>query len=848
MIPETKRSRERRSSVRRDKDWRLPSPLDPVLVDGLCREAGVIPEVASILLRRSGNDPVRALSFLRDQDVASRSASLSGLPGFPGASVVPGMQAAVDRIAAARESGERVVVYSDFDCDGVTSAAVLKEALEQAGFDDFEVYFPSRIDEGYGFHAGSAVALAERGASLFITCDCGISGLEACEALASLGRDVIVTDHHLPGLELPAAVAVLDPHLPSWASFGLEGLSGAGVAYMLSVALFERLGVAAPGNWAHDLLTLSIAGDGQPVLGLNRALIRSGLASLTESDRPGIRALARVAGLGEAGGAARKMLSFDRDVTFGLVPRINAAGRLADPRLAFDLLCTGDPLRAEDLAQELDALNRQRKEIEDAILEGCWEDLSGDKYALCAFRPGWHEGVIGIACSRVREAFGRPAVLVGGEGDLLKGSVRGVPGFNVCGALAKCGALLAAYGGHEAAGGFSIKKENVDRFFEEFDRVSAEMLRLAPAEGGAPVDEVLPFSRITEDNLRAFYGLEPFGDSNPIPQVACADCEVAQVGLMGSAQDHLQIALSKDGTSRRFLWFGQGKAARDIAVMGRVDALFAPYRSTFRGQEQLSPLLRDLRPAWSSSGLLYADLAKKVPRSRPVIIYTWSEGAAESLWTALRKEGRVAGLHRAGERGGAAREPGAVLAGPDGVVVSLAPWDLAEQGALLTVLHPPLEPEDREALDSLARRSGGLESVPGDSSAAATGDGLIRDADNWLAWTHPEKDRLRALWKFLTHDYQGGRVPLVELGRQWQEVLDCAGFPAGDRCSEGGRLLLTSALRIFEEVSLATYDQSRRAPEMVLRTSGPKVSLEGSQTFMAGERLRAARASLTWRV
>jgi single-stranded-DNA-specific exonuclease len=865
MRREIKRYRERYSSPPRERNWRLPAPLDMGLVEQVSREAGVIPEVASILLRRSDCDQAKALAFLDGR---------SGMD-LPELSSLPGVDEAANRIVRARDSGERVAVYSDFDCDGVTSAAILKEALEYAGFKDFVVYFPSRFSEGYGFHAGSAKVLAAQGVSLFITADCGIAGVEACAALSVLGRDVIVTDHHLPGTELPGALAVIDPHLPSWKGLDLEGLSGAGVAYLLALAVFRCLGInwdtstrgdeapgrddgsggcpspgAVPASWAHDLLTLSIAGDGQPVLGLNRAWVRSGLASLAGSDRPGIRALLKVAGV-------RRPLTFDRDVTFGLVPRINAAGRLADPRLALDLLCTVDPLQAAALAEELDGLNRQRKEIEEAILDGCWETLSEDKYALCAFRPEWHEGVIGIACSRIRESYRRPAVLVAGEGDVLKGSVRGTPGFNVCEALARCEDLLAAYGGHEGAGGFSIRKENVEEFFGRFDLVSAEMLEQVPAEPGVEVDEVLDFQRVTEDNLRAFLGLEPFGESNPIPQVACLDCEIAQVGLMGANQDHVQLALSKEGLSRRFLWFGQGKAAREIAMMGRVDALFTPYRSIYRGQESLSPLLRDLRPAWVVSGVRYAGLAREIPQGCPVILYTWSDEAAESVWIALKRSGMTAALHRRGQTGASARDARAVIRGLKGAVISTAPWDLGLEGTLqrsrgdsagvsrvpgpapeVLVLHPPVDPEGARRFEEFLRSA----------SLEARGlPGREQETLMWLAWKYPEKDRLAALWKFLIRSYPAGRVPLWELGRRWDEVLEVVGFPKGTACFEGGRLFAGSALFILEQAGLAAYDQSRRAPELVLRTGGENVSLEDSQAFALGERIRERAEGSAWR-
>lgn len=830
MKPETKRSREERSSRFLDSYWRLPVSLDPGLVDRLSREAGIIPEVASILLRRSGSDAAKALGLL--QEHSNPEAPL------PDLIALPGMSRAVDRLSRARDLGEHVVIYSDFDCDGVTSAVVLKEALEHAGFEDFEVYFPSRFAEGYGFHAGSAVDLARKGASLFVTADCGISGQEACEALAALGKDVIVTDHHLPGADLPRAVSVIDPHLPSWTGYDLTGLSGAGVAYLLSLALCRSIGAVVPPSWAHDLLTLSVAGDGQPVLGPNRAWIRSGLRSIGETGRTGILSLLRVAGISGGGApAGKRPLSFDRDVTFGLVPRINAAGRLSDPRLAFELLCTNDPLRAADLAEELDRLNRQRKEIEDRILEECWEDLSGDGYAMCAFRPGWHEGVIGIACSRIREAFGRPAVLVGGEGEVLKGSVRGVAGFNVVVALERCKNMLTAFGGHEAAGGFSIEKGKVDEFFRAFDAVSGEMLESAGTGPVAEVDEVLTVGRVTDENLRGFLRLEPFGEGNPMPQVACMDCEVIQVGLMGASLDHLQIVLGKDGVTQRFLWFGQGRNARDIAMLGRVDALFAPYRSVYRGQEQFSPLLRDMRASWSQCGLAYESLARETPCDHPVILYTWSVEAGRSLWTALRKLGRSAHLHLKGQVGAEARDARAALR-EGGVAVSTAPWDLGLRGAIPQVLivHRPLDQEDLRELKGFLAPSG-VRPV----EAAL----WRRDAVNWLSWTYPEKDRLRSLWKFLTRNYGSGRVPIWDLGRRWAEVMEVAGYPEGARCLEGSRVFLQSALKVFEEVGLAAYDYSRRAPEFILRMSGDKVDLEDSRAFLAGEKARRD-AEVVW--
>ncbi len=826
MRPERKKSRDQLSSFFGLADWRLPSPLDPALVERLSRDAGVIPEVASILLRRSGSSIAGALSLLQG--------ALEAAP-LPDPLRLPGMLPAVESLKKARELGEHVVIYSDFDCDGVTSAAVLAEALELAGFEDFEVYFPSRFLEGYGFHADSALALANKGASLFVTADCGISAHTACEALSAIGKDVIITDHHLPQDRLPQAVSVIDPHLPEWDGLGLKGLSGACVAYLLSLALHAALGVETPPSWAHDLLTLSIAGDGQPVTGPNRAWIRSGLRLINEEPRPGIAALIKAAGLApDKGPGPQRRLGFDRDVTFGLVPRINAAGRLSDPRMAFELLTTRDPHRAADLAAELDALNRQRKEIEDRILEECWEDLPDSGYAMCAHRPGWHEGVIGIACSRVREVTGRPVALVGGDGDTLKGSVRGVDGFNVVAALRHCAKLLAAYGGHEAAGGFSVHKDRVQDFFRAFSAISGEMLEQSLCERVVSVDEVFTVQRVTDEALRSLFDIEPFGDGNPMPQIACMDCEMVHVGLMGSSLDHMQLALGKNGTTQRFIWFGQGRSARRIALLGSVDVLFTPYRSVYRGSEQFSPLVREVRASWSGSGLMYERLAKATPDDRPVILYTWSEHAGRSLVIALRKLGRAARLHLKGQSGPAALEARACLRA-GGVVVSTGPWDLGidlrapenQAQPRLMVVHRPLCPEDASALADFAG------DVPPVEAHLWRGD-----AENWLSWTYPDKDRLRCLWKFLTRTYSGGRVPICDVGRRWAEALEAAGYPEESRLADGGRLFLESAFTVFEEVGLAAYDSSRRLPEFVLRLTGDRVDLESSLAFKLGEDAR----------
>ncbi|MGI6642489.1 MAG: single-stranded-DNA-specific exonuclease RecJ [Bacillota bacterium] len=780
----------------------------------------------SVLLHRNSGDVTKAISHFLDEGTALGDVQ----------SWLPEAGESARRILAARDHGETVAIYGDFDADGVTGAVVLTEAFRALGI-QCVVYLPDRATEGYGFHPQRVHTLVSEGASLLVTVDCGISGHQGCQMACDLGVDVIITDHHLPPQELPRTLAILNPHLPSWASLELQYLSGAGVAYLLALAVLEMAGQGdiMPLRWARDLLTLSIAGDGQPLVGLNRQWVRSGLEVLKEAQRPGIRALATVAGI-IGKGADRRPWLFDRDVTFGLVPRINAAGRMDSAHLAYSVLVEDDFDRCMDLARKLDDLNQRRKAAEQEILVQCQELADPQAYALCGFGPKWHPGVVGIVCSRLRESYQRPVALAGGEGEILKGSVRGIAQFDAYRALSQCREYLVSFGGHREAAGFLVKRSQVEEFFRGFSVACQEMLERVDMIPSLDVDSVVDLAQVSSDSIGSLMALGPFGQDNLLPVLASTDCQIHQVRLIGDTLRHLALTLKKGGEKRRFIWFGRGHMARSIALWGAADVAFTPYGSVYLGRQEYSPLVRDMRPARSLSGEAYRDLIKSLPKRR-LIAYTWSEGAARALVSSAQKEGRAAALHTETCTGALAHEARLALAKPCGIVVSTSPWTLCQYPGpevALFLLHQPLSASDASRLFAMSKEIDCLWLY----------SDWAEDSCLWLDWGYPSKELLQNLWNYLLSAFPGRRVPLRELGARWEEILSDIRVPSwGTRYAgawEGAQALINSCLTILEDLGLAVYDQSRKQPELLLTNATGQISLSGSQLFARGKSMRSA--------
>ncbi|RDI74936.1 recJ: single-stranded-DNA-specific exonuclease RecJ [Gaiella occulta] len=530
--------------------------IAPVALDEVARlasELGVSETLAAVLVRRGFGDPGDARAFLEPEGVCHDPLLLGD------------MEAAVSRLRQALERGERICVHGDYDVDGICATALAVLTLRELGA-DVRWHLPSRFEEGYGVSRATIARLADEGVDLVLTVDCGITAVAEVADAAARGLDVIVSDHHRPGDNLPACPIVATR--PS--AYPFPELCGTGVVHKLAQALL------GPGHAAlarHlDLVALATIADVVPLVDENRALATAGLRTLARTQKPGLQALMRAARVDPATIDATA-------VGFRLAPRINAAGRLGRPDVALHLVLTDDRREADLLAAELETLNRDRQAVEDRILRQAiaqvesWPDEKRRQRGYVLWGEDWHEGVIGIVASRLVERFGRPIVMIAGGGEEWKGSGRSISRFDLHGALAACAGLLERFGGHRAAAGLSIRPEQVGPFAEAFSAHADAELADADLEPVTRVDAVVPASALTLDLARELDRLAPFGLGNPDVMLLVASCEAVDAATVGEGR-HLRFRVrqhGRDGGSAIAFGFGaqldriQGDARYDLA-------------------------------------------------------------------------------------------------------------------------------------------------------------------------------------------------------------------------------------------------------------------------------------------
>jgi single-stranded-DNA-specific exonuclease len=502
------------------------------------------------------------------------------------------MDKAVDRLARAVRDQALVFIHGDYDVDGISSTTLLTRTIRVLGGKAMP-FIPRRIEDGYDLGDAGVDAAIEAGAKVVVTCDCGTSAVSPVARLCKAGIDVIVTDHHLPGGELPDCLAILNPKR-SGCGYPDKDLAAVGVAFKLALALARALGKNENFIWGMlDLVALATVADVAPLRGENRVFVRYGLRMLSDTHNIGMRALIRAAGL------SGKQLTAGR-IGFILAPRLNAAGRLGHAIRGVELLLSENEHEANTIARELEELNNKRQELDHATLEEARErvlqmDLD-DTFGIVLADEAWHPGVIGIVASRLVEEFGRPTVLIALSGEQGKGSGRSISKFDLHGALGQSSDLLLRYGGHRVAAGVTIARDRVNDFAARFNEVAKSLLTPEDLVPEIRVDLEVSIDRMDERLESLFRHFEPFGIGNPSPVLLARNVTLAAPPrLVG--KDGLKVVLHTGTGSLEALGWGFAHRATEFQAGSKVDIAFRLERDEYRGESYLQARIADIRPA-----------------------------------------------------------------------------------------------------------------------------------------------------------------------------------------------------------------------------------------------------------
>lgn len=560
--------------------WVVAGQPDLALVTRLASEINLSPNVAGILVNRKLDTPEAISRFLNPQ-----------LSDLIDPFLLSGVEKAVERVTRALFDNEKLVIYGDYDVDGITATSLLYLVLNKLGAQT-EFYLPNRLVEGYGLSKEGIDEAKAQGATLIITVDTGITAVEEIAYAASLGIDVIITDHHEPGVAVPKAYTVINPKLAD-CDYDSE-LSGVGVAFKFAQALYKSLNQDERELEEHlDLVALGTAADIVPLVGENRVLTKFGIKQIARTTKPGLKSLTFVSGL------MGKEISTGQ-VVFILAPRINALGRLGDARQAIRLLSTRDERVAAEIARMLDSENKRRKEIDERTLREALEQIEetvdlDNAWAIVLAAEGWHPGVIGIVASRLVERFNLPTVMISIDNDEGKGSARSIPGFHLCEALKECEHLLNRYGGHKYAAGVSIQAHNIPAFRKKFTEVSQRLLTEEDIIPKLNIDLEIELSDIDDAFMEAIEAFSPFGPQNMRPVFLTRNCEVfGQPYTVGN--NHLKMRVRKGEAVFDVIGFGFGDMARVISSKGcLVDLAYVVEYNTYNDITRKQIRLKDIR-------------------------------------------------------------------------------------------------------------------------------------------------------------------------------------------------------------------------------------------------------------
>jgi single-stranded-DNA-specific exonuclease len=559
------------------RKW-LVRKTNPEFVSYLSSASSITPAFAQVLINRGLKSPEDVEGFL--------GSSLSELDDPFG---LDGMEAVVSSLEDARDKGLKVLVHGDYDCDGITATAIMVECLSEFGM-DVEIFVPNRFEHGYGFNPPGLEHARRVGAGLIVTVDCGITAMETAAEAAAEGIGLIITDHHEPHMDgddmlLPEALAVVNPKVRIRGD-DAPVLSGAGVALKVAQALSMRHPGRVDGSRGYDLAALGILADSVLLLEENRIMVRKGLEQIASRGRLGIAALM------DASGVNPELLRAVR-VQFTLVPRLNAAGRLADATRAVELMLATSPGKAALIADELNSMNYERQRIEEQVHEEAVEDVErkGAGPAVVVAREGWHEGVVGIVASKLADRYERPCFVLSIKGDVAKGSARSVPGFDVHSGLVKCSGLLKAFGGHKQAAGLTLRAADIPAFEEAISEVAAlEGREIDPA---LTIDASVRLGEVSFRLVEELGRLEPFGYGNPEPVLGAKGLQVIGPRVVGKG--HLKMRLRHNSTYIDAIGFGMGDLLDTVEDTLAVDAAFTASVNVWEGRRSLQLSLKGLR-------------------------------------------------------------------------------------------------------------------------------------------------------------------------------------------------------------------------------------------------------------
>ncbi|WP_148591966.1 single-stranded-DNA-specific exonuclease RecJ [Aquisphaera giovannonii] len=570
--------------------WRL-KPFDSARIQALSRAARVSPLVAQLLINRGIDDPRRAGVFMQ--------AKLSDLNDPES---LPGVVDAAERVVRAIREDRPIVIYGDYDVDGVCGTSVLWACLRLAGAREVHYYIPHRVEEGYGVNGEALEKIARTyHRPLLITVDCGISAVAEAEKAAALGMELIVTDHHTIGHDLPAAAVLVHPRLPG-SAYPCGDLCGAAVAFKLAWQICKSFGDGKKASphlrdflvRSLGLVAMATVADVVPLVDENRILVRHGLAGISSAPMVGLKALMAVAG------CLDKAKLSTGNVGFGLAPRINAAGRLERAMRAVEMLTTEDADLAGVIAAELNELNAKRQEVERSIVHEAQEMVkaaggSTGRGAIVVGKRGWHPGVIGIVASRLVEIYHRPTIVVGFGDTVCQGSARSVPGFNLYEAIAACSEGLLAFGGHAAAAGLKMKEDHFPAFAERFDGHCKGVLTPELLEKCLTIDAEVMLSSLTLSTVEDIERLEPHGVGNPRPLLLASQVRVmGEPRVVGGQKNHLQLRLLQGNYQLKAIGWGMAERARELTPNTACSIVFHPSINEWNGRREIQLELKDV--------------------------------------------------------------------------------------------------------------------------------------------------------------------------------------------------------------------------------------------------------------